>query len=81
VDGDGVVEINLAGSHLYGNGETLDDLVGTLANDVEAHDSFFGTLHDELEGGGLLVLFLYHAEVEGFEGSFVWAQASLNAVV
>lgn len=81
MDGDGVVEINLAGPHLYGDGKTLDDLVGTLTNDVEAHDSFFGTLHDELEGGGLLVLFLYHAEVEGFEGSFVWARASLNAVV
>jgi len=81
VDGDGVVEINLAGAHLYGDGETLDNLVGALTDDVEAHNSFFRTLHDELEGGGLFVLFLYHAEVEGLEGSFVWAQASLNTVV
>jgi len=71
VDGNGVVKISLASPHLYGDGEALDDLVGALANDMEAHDSFFGTLHDELEGGGLLVLLLYHAEVERLEGSFV----------
>jgi hypothetical protein len=81
VDSDGVVEINLASPHFYGDGETLDDLVGALTDDVEAHNSFFGTLHDELEGSGFLVVFLDHAEVEGLEGSFVWAQASLNTVV
>lgn len=71
VDGDGVVEINLASPHLDGDGKALDDLVGTLTDDVNAHNSFFGTLHDELEGGGLLVVLLDHAEVEGLEGSFV----------
>ena len=81
MDGDGVIEISLASPHLYGDGETLDDLVGALTNDMEAHNSFFGTLHNKLEGGGLLVVFLDHAEVEGLEGGFVWAQASLNMVV
>ena len=71
MDGDGIVEINLASSHFYGNGETLDDLVGALTNDVEAHNSFFWTLHDEFEGCGFLVFFLDHAEVEGLEGSFI----------
>jgi len=80
VDGDGAVEISLASPHLYGDGETLDDLVGALTDDVEAHNTFFGTLDDELEGCGLLVVFLDHAEVEGLEGSFVWGQASLNMV-
>jgi len=71
VDGDGAIEIDFASPHFYSDGETLDDLVGALTNDVEAHNSFFGTLDDELEGGGLLVVFLDHAEVEGLEGSFV----------
>jgi len=71
VDGDGVVEVNLTSPHLYGDSETLDDLIGALTDDVEAHDSFFGTLYDELEGGGLLVVLLNHAEIEGLEGSFV----------
>ena len=72
VNGDGVVEIDLASPHLYGDGEALDDLVGALTDDVEAYDPFLGTLHDELEGGGLLVFFLDHAEVKGLEGRFVW---------
>jgi len=73
VDGDGVVEIDLTSPHFDGDGEALDDLIGALADDVKAHNSFFGALHDELEGGWLLVMFLDHAEVEGLEGSFVWA--------
>ena len=71
MDGDGVVEINLASPHLDGDGETLDDLIGSLTDDVDAHNSFFGTYHDELEGGGLLVVLLNHAKVEGLEGGFV----------
>jgi hypothetical protein len=67
VDGDSVVEINLASSHLDSDSETLDDLIGTLADDMDADNSFFGTLHDELEGSGLLVRLLNHAEVEGLE--------------
>lgn len=80
MDGNGAVEISLASPHLYGDGEALDDLVGALTDDVEAYNTFFGTLDDELEGCGLLVVFLDHAKVEGLEGSFVWAQASLNMV-
>jgi len=76
VDGDGVVEIDLTGTHFYGDGEALDDFIRALTDDMEAHNSFFGTLHDELEAGGLLVVLLDHAEVEGFEGSFVWVGAS-----
>ena len=71
VDGNGVVEINLAGPHLYGDGKALDNLVGALTDDVETHNSFFGTLHDKFEGCGLLVAFIDHAEVEGLEGSLV----------
>ena len=78
VNGDGVVEINLASPHLNSDSEALDDLVGTLTNDVEAHDPFFWTLHDELESGGFLVVFVDHAEVEGLEGSFIWMRISLN---
>ena len=72
VDGDGVVEIDLASPHLYSDGEALNDFVGALTDDVDAYDPFFGTLDDELEGGGLLVLFLDHAEIKGLEGRFVW---------
>ena len=71
MDGNGVVEINLASPHFHGDGETLDDLVGALTDDVNAHDSFFGALDDELEGGGFFVVFLDHAEIEGLEGSFI----------
>jgi len=71
VDCDGVVEISLTGAHLYGDGEALDHFVGALADDVNANDSFFGTLYDEFEGGRLLVMFFDHAEVERLEGSFV----------
>lgn len=81
MDGDGVVEISLASPHLDSDGEALNDLVGTLTDDVDTHNSFFGALHDELEGGGLLVEVLDHAKVEGLEGSFIWAPASLNMVV
>ena len=71
VDGDGIVKIGLTSTHFDGDGEALDDLIGTLTEDVEAHNSFFGTLHDEFEGGWLLVVLLNHAEVEGLEGSFI----------
>jgi len=72
MDGDGVVEINLASANLYGDGETLDDFVGTLTDDMNADNSFFGTLHDELKGCGFFVVLIDHAEIEGLEGSFVW---------
>ena len=81
MDGDGVVEVNLASPHFNSDGETLDDLVGALTDYVHAHNSFFGTLHDELEGRGLLVMFLDHAKVEGLEGSFIWGSVSLKIVV
>jgi len=71
VDGDGVIEINLASPHLDSDSEALDDLIGALADYVDTHNSLFGTLHDELEGCGLLVILLNHAEVEGLERSFV----------
>ena len=80
MNGDGVVQIDLAGPHLYGNGETLDDLVGALTNDMDADNSFFGTLYDELEHGGFLVVFINHAEIEGLERSFVWVRESLKTV-
>jgi len=76
VNGHGVVEIDLPSAHFDGDGEALDDLIGALADDVEAHNAFFGALHDELEGGWFLMMFLDHAEVEGLEGSSVWAGAS-----
>jgi len=71
MDGDGAVEIGLASPHLYGDGKALDDLVGPLTDDVDTHNSLFGALDDELEGGGLLVMFVDHTEVEGLEGSFI----------
>ena len=76
MNSDSIVEISLSSAHLYSDGETLDDLIGTLTNDVEPDDSFLGALHDELEFCGFLVLFVDHAEIERFEGSFVWPQAS-----
>ena len=79
MDGDSVVEIDFSSPHLDGDGETLDDLIGALTDDMDAHDSLFGTLHDELEGGGLLVVLINHTEIEGLEGSFVW-RGSLNIV-
>lgn len=77
VDCDGVVEVSLTGAHFHSDGEALDDLVGTLADDVDANNSFFGTLYDKLEGCRFLVLFFDHAEVKRLEGGFVWA-ASLT---
>ena len=71
----------LRAPHLDGDGESLDDFVGGFADDVDIHNSFFGTLHDDPESGGLLVVFLNHTEVERLEGSLVWAQASLNTAV
>lgn len=71
VDSNSTVEISLSSAHLYGDGETLDDLIGTLTNDVDPNDSFLGALHDELEFCGFLVLFVDHAEIERFEGGFV----------
>ena len=63
----GVVQINLSGPHLYGNGETLDDLARALTNDMDADNSFFRPLYDELEHGGFLVMLIDHAEIEGLE--------------
>lgn len=76
MDGDGVVEVDLTSPHFYGDGKALDDLIGALTDDMEAHNSFFGALHDEFEGGGLLVVLFDHAEIEGFERGFVWAGTS-----
>ena len=74
VDGDSVVEIGLTGAHFDRDGEALDNLVGALADDVNADDSFFGTLDDELEGGRLFFVFFDHAEVERPEGRFIWGE-------
>lgn len=71
MDGDGVIQVNLTSPHFYGDGEALDDLIGALTDYMEAHNSFLGTLHDELEGGGFLVMFLDHTEIEGLEGRFI----------
>jgi hypothetical protein len=68
VDCDGVIEIGLTGAHFNGNGEALDDLVGALADDVNADDSFFWTVYNEFEGCRLLVGFVDHAKVERLEG-------------
>ena len=76
MNGDSVVEINLASPHLDSDSKALDDLVGTLTDDMDAHNVFFGTLYDELESGGLLVILFDHAEVKGLEGGFVWARIS-----
>ena len=79
MDGDSVVEVNLASPHLDSDGKALDDLVGALTDDVDAHNPLFGTLNYELEGGGLLVMLINHAEVEGLEGSFIWIRASTRS--
>ena len=71
VNCDSVVEIDLAGAHLHSDSKALNDLVGALADNVDAHNPFFGALHDKLEGSRFPVLFLDHAEVERLEGSFV----------
>lgn len=81
VDGNSVVEIDLTGTHFYSDGEALDNLVGALADDVHANDSFFGTLYDDLEECRLLVGFLDHAKVERLEGGLVWAQVSFSMIV
>ena len=40
VDRDSVVEIGLGGTHFHGHGETLQHLVGAVADDVQADDPF-----------------------------------------
>ena len=71
MDGDSVVEIDFSSPHLDGDGEALDDLIGALADDMDAHDPLFGTLYDKFEGRGLLVVLINHTEIEGLERSFV----------
>jgi hypothetical protein len=40
MNGNGVVEIGLSGSHLDGDNKALHHLVGTLADNVETEDLF-----------------------------------------
>lgn len=55
MNGDCIIKISLSRAHFDGDAESLEDLVTTEADDMQADDALLLTDNDELIGGGWLM--------------------------